>query len=142
MDRNFHRKFKRGYPYGQARKSLWIETEAFTAENRHGAGQARTSLWIETGSTNPPVHWGKGQARKSLWIETITLMQIPAANPGQARKSLWIETLRGWISGYLSGVRLVRACGSKPVDIYTYYKHKKGQARKSQIGRASCRERV
>ena len=34
-------------------------------------GQARKSLWIETNLAGRSPKYGSGQARKSLWIETI-----------------------------------------------------------------------
>ena len=57
---------------GQARKSLWIETEELEAARADKQGQARKSLWIET-PVNGDIHANlSGQARKSLWIETET----------------------------------------------------------------------
>ena len=37
-----------GWPAGQARKSLWIETVKVSGYCAVGIGQARKSLWIET----------------------------------------------------------------------------------------------
>ena len=54
-----------------------------------------------------------GQARKSLWIETEELQVDTKSFGGQARKSLWIETSDTDSGMAISGVRLVRACGSK-----------------------------
>ena len=55
-------------------------------------GQARKSLWIET-ARNAGGYTGKyGQARKSLWIETLLNWGGKRGYMGQARKSLWIET--------------------------------------------------
>ncbi|CUO81048.1 Uncharacterised protein [[Clostridium] symbiosum] len=43
---------------------------------------------------------------------------------GQARKSLWIETFLSYFStSLLIGVRLVRACGSKPVSSFQSVRH-------------------
>ena len=58
-------------PGGQARKSLWIETDTVRLPHSIGDGQARKSLWIET--SNPCFRYAgqSGQARKSLWIETV-----------------------------------------------------------------------
>ena len=36
------------YSYGQARKSLWIETYIVQRQTGPSEGQARKSLWIET----------------------------------------------------------------------------------------------
>ena len=56
------------------------------------AGQARKSLWIETEGSLKWHSVFRGQARKSLWIETITKVSLRQVKLGQARKSLWIET--------------------------------------------------
>ena len=55
---------------GQARKSLWIETENIVEPEENGVGQARKSLWIETYFRLAGQQMHHGQARKSLWIET------------------------------------------------------------------------
>ena len=55
---------------GQARKSLWIETQRVTVERYGAEGQARKSLWIETIQGCIQICPLQGQARKSLWIET------------------------------------------------------------------------
>ena len=100
--------------FGQARKSLWIETilrvysasdilvrlvracgsklSASVAPGSAGLGQARKSLWIETLSHSSTDNRRAGQARKSLWIETEESTFIVSPSHGQARKSLWIET--------------------------------------------------
>ena len=99
---------------GQARKSLWIETQIMKLAEIRRWGQARKSLWIETttftehsfvslvrlvracgskqSDTGTPLY-RLGQARKSLWIETQHSLQVFPAHFGQARKSLWIETI-------------------------------------------------
>ena len=93
MDRNnnFYRTFVR-LP-GQARKSLWIETEALTKYLKDGE---KVRLVRACGSkqsdTGTPLY-RLGQARKSLWIETQHSLQVFPAHFGQARKSLWIETI-------------------------------------------------
>ena len=71
MDRNTSDITARGSYFGQARKSLWIET-TFKPDARalRGQGQARKSLWIETSLVKPNMFLASGQARKSLWIET------------------------------------------------------------------------
>ena len=56
-----------------------------------------------------------GQARKSLWIETKCAATVEGSDSGQARKSLWIETDSERNSKAHERVRLVRACGSKPM---------------------------
>ena len=43
---------------GQARKSLWIETEQRIRNDTMRRGQARKSLWIET-ETSRPVRWNR-----------------------------------------------------------------------------------
>ena len=48
MDRNFLLCYNFHIEYGQARKSLWIETMKVFFLLRMGSGQARKSLWIET----------------------------------------------------------------------------------------------
>ena len=71
MDRNPCSLFPVIFPvYGQARKSLWIETAAVSRSPSALPGQARKSLWIETGSVLFILIQYIGQARKSLWIET------------------------------------------------------------------------
>ena len=55
-------------------------------------GQARKSLWIETDFVHFAPPGIVGQARKSLWIETYHLQLCGILGIGQARKSLWIET--------------------------------------------------
>ena len=80
-------------------------------------GQARKSLWIETeiGLFDPYID--KGQARKSLWIETINLRGHFCIK--------WVRLVRACGSKhYTRGeevkdtrVRLVRACGSKHVRL-------------------------
>jgi len=97
----------------------------------HLEGQARKSLWIET-DKGWNIGCAKiGQARKSLWIETHSILLSEEEEQGQARKSLWIETVWFFSSRYNEAVRLVRACGSKqpetPEDILASI----GQARKS-----------
>ena len=57
--------------YGQARKSLWIETLSLRYTSRRIFGQARKSLWIETEIHPKSCAVYHGQARKSLWIETL-----------------------------------------------------------------------
>ena len=57
-----------------------------------GNGQARKSLWIETDMRKQVPQQIFGQARKSLWIETMRNMVPSFGYVGQARKSLWIET--------------------------------------------------
>ena len=59
----------------------------------HYIGQARKSLWIETQTLLHPIVTQAGQARKSLWIETEKAFIFKESFIGQARKSLWIETL-------------------------------------------------
>ena len=59
---------------------------------RNIPGQARKSLWIETNLPVKLVVSKTGQARKSLWIETTCQFQRGSRGCGQARKSLWIET--------------------------------------------------
>ena len=76
-------------------------------------GQARKSLWIETEHYGLKVHLCPGQARKSLWIETNEEIENKPVKIGQARKSLWIETYPYCLMVDLVLVRLVRACGSK-----------------------------
>ena len=81
-------------------------------------GQARKSLWIETNPFNLPSLFHNGQARKSLWIETPGMSPpCTTVRKGQARKSLWIETWRCLAYSHTEKVRLVRACGSKPVKV-------------------------
>ena len=41
--------------YGQARKSLWIETDTAAIGYQTTIGQARKSLWIETIGPNAPM---------------------------------------------------------------------------------------
>ena len=60
-----------------------------------------------------------GQARKSLWIETAGTGEYIFDDIGQARKSLWIETFAGSIHRFGLMVRLVRACGSKPMNAWS-----------------------
>ena len=78
---------------GQARKSLWIETELPGLCSESHAGQARKSLWIETSFPSNCIIPIQGQARKSLWIETRISSRLFFKELGQARKSLWIETV-------------------------------------------------
>ena len=72
-----------------------------------------------------------GQARKSLWIETESIYQTRSRHGGQARKSLWIETFSEVPFLSPTGVRLVRACGSKPLASAVDATAAFGQARKS-----------
>ena len=81
--------------YGQARKSLWIETISFNKDTLAYIGQARKSLWIETTTKFATPGSLAGQARKSLWIETYYRSKTRLKDVGQARKSLWIETVSG-----------------------------------------------
>ena len=100
---------------GQARKSLWIETQHSLQVFPAHFGQARKSLWIETFYFAIIQDGSSGQARKSLWIETgFDVCRRFNAEVGQARKSLWIETERYRKIICVRKVRLVRACGSKP----------------------------
>ena len=85
----------------------------------HRRGQARKSLWIETNPDYYNLLLGEGQARKSLWIETETTKKGKSGKMGQARKSLWIETAKICLPGSLCRVRLVRACGSKQEEFDT-----------------------
>ena len=78
--------------FGQARKSLWIETSSPARLNPmhlvrlvRACGSKRRYLYR-------PLAWRRGQARKSLWIETFSSMYHSPKLFGQARKSLWIET--------------------------------------------------
>ena len=80
---------------------------------RRDYGQARKSLWIETIFVDEEEERQQGQARKSLWIETPWQGISIFVYNGQARKSLWIETTLILIAFQISAVRLVRACGSK-----------------------------
>ena len=48
MDRNFLHPFFEIPEQGQARKSLWIETNVSSSLFTIAVGQARKSLWIET----------------------------------------------------------------------------------------------
>ena len=73
----------------------------------------------------------RGQARKSLWIETQIMKLAEIRRWGQARKSLWIETTTFTEHSFVSLVRLVRACGSKPFSSTIFIRSKPGQARKS-----------
>ena len=61
-----------------------------------------------------------GQARKSLWIETAVTAAVGQSVQGQARKSLWIETIKEMKCLRHPMVRLVRACGSKPIARYLF----------------------
>ena len=70
MDRNLLNQSPILRRQGQARKSLWIETEQLEKENTELRGQARKSLWIETNTEEQKIMLFNGQARKSLWIET------------------------------------------------------------------------
>ena len=84
MDRNFNHLLNIRWKIGQARKSLWIETDKLSK-----------AYFVE-----------EGQARKSLWIETLCLTASSHSLIGQARKSLWIETPLNcwqWIDGNRSG---------------------------------------
>ena len=63
-------------------------------------GQARKSLWIETTFMYPFDVIDNGQARKSLWIETCFNSASSSLFPGQARKSLWIETPTATLPGH------------------------------------------
>ena len=71
MDRNFHSFAKVKHTFGQARKSLWIETFRSSTSPTQYFGQARKSLWIETCIHSINNLSNQGQARKSLWIETV-----------------------------------------------------------------------
>ena len=76
MDRNTSKLGQKARVYGQARKSLWIETvTAFDIETSR-IGQARKSLWIETNVVLKDSTYTLGQARKSLWIETFTFFPL------------------------------------------------------------------
>ena len=70
MDRNIKVFLVFSHHPGQARKSLWIETEHVPYILPIALGQARKSLWIETARLADGYLSGRGQARKSLWIET------------------------------------------------------------------------
>ena len=96
MDRNSLRRYFNFILLGQARKSLWIETRHLNVFSQLSIGQARKSLWIETPGMSPP---------------------CTTVRKGQARKSLWIETWRCLAYSHTEKVRLVRACGSKPVKV-------------------------
>ena len=123
MDRNVRPEIPSRLYFGQARKSLWIETFVFMSKLYHGEGvrlvracgsklvffgittgdslgQARKSLWIETVLRAFKRNVIGGQARKSLWIETIDIPLLQSSALGQARKSLWIETVGSFKAGY------------------------------------------
>ena len=70
MDRNGNKIISNNICYGQARKSLWIETTFMYPFDVIDNGQARKSLWIETHVLCFQLYFQFGQARKSLWIET------------------------------------------------------------------------
>ena len=95
MDRNFAAiLFLPARDTGQARKSLWIETDRIddtvtlcVVRLVRACGSKQEQLWKEIEKEN------KGQARKSLWIETAPgVIGTQKQAYGQARKSLWIET--------------------------------------------------
>ena len=79
---------------GQARKSLWIETELPGLCSESHAGQARKSLWIETLDT---VH--------TTDLGAVRLVRACGSKPASPGK--WSAPIQ---------VRLVRACGSKPCN--------------------------
>ena len=138
---------------GQARKSLWIETNN-NAKWRDvllvrlvracGSkrllcthvlsvlfGQARKSLWIETAYRNINLTVAVGQARKSLWIETYSRVTPPCWYPVRLVRACGSKPSRCWNSACLLPVRLVRACGSKHRPDPDGDCPGRGQARKS-----------
>ena len=80
---------------GQARKSLWIETEDDAISSEDDAGQARKSLWIETPCIFNDLHISMVRLVRACGSKLQCQSIITTKAMGQARKSLWIETLTG-----------------------------------------------
>ena len=77
-------------------------------------GQARKSLWIETERCSVRIQPSRGQARKSLWIENsaggVTMYEVEMVRLVRAYGSKHVlQSVRR----RHDEVRLVRACGSK-----------------------------
>ena len=117
-------------------------------------GQARKSLWIETNPFNLPSLFHNGQARKSLWIETkihylvlfiarkVRLVRACGSKHSASRaefRTYQVRLVRACGSklgrkasvGNVHPVRLVRACGSKLLIKWRVGQFYDGQARKS-----------
>ena len=77
---------------GQARKSLWIETEDDAISSEDDAGQARKSLWIETPCIFNDLHISMVRLVRACGSKLTKVLFPVNAAIGQARKSLWIET--------------------------------------------------
>ena len=78
-------------------------------------GQARKSLWIETNCKWRNQCQRFGQARKSLWIETPEFLLVPNAYKVRLVRACGSKQVNSVDAVELIGVRLVRACGSKPL---------------------------
>ena len=115
MDRNSPVSYKNHIVWGQARKSLWIETALHDVIVSYYKGQARKSLWIETEvwaftTNNVSVRLVRACGSKrtntgsspvctrvrlvrACGSKHLRTVKVKNPIPGQARKSLWIETM-------------------------------------------------
>ena len=79
---------------GQARKSLWIETQIMKLAEIRRWGQARKSLWIETEALTKYLKDGeKVRLVRACGSKLRWMQNKHKIHSGQARKSLWIETI-------------------------------------------------
>ena len=99
---------------GQARKSLWIETDEYGTGDFPGmvrlvraCGSKRYTVRNDVSLAGVRLVRACGSKLCYTKVQTENI-------PGQARKSLWIETGKPGGAGQAHTVRLVRACGSKP----------------------------